>query len=75
MVNAESLEFKGNQIRGVFSYEIEDHFGLDTNDINHTYKHPKQWYELMEGFRSWYLLQHFEGYDYQPFITKIDFKL
>ncbi|MBN3574718.1 DUF3289 family protein [Vibrio neptunius] len=29
----------------------------------------------MEGFRSWYLLQHFKGYGYQPFITKMDFEL
>ncbi|WP_275041676.1 DUF3289 family protein [Vibrio neptunius] len=32
-------------------------------------------YEQLEGFRSWYLFQHFKGYGYKPFITKIDFEL
>lgn len=73
-VYAESLEYKENQIRGVFRYEIQDHFGLDTNDINHSFSDMAP-YEQLEGFRSWYLLQHFEGYGFQPFITKIGFEL
>ena len=78
-VYAESLEFKGNQIRGVFRYTIEDHFGLDVKDIDHHYFKShldlSVPYEWLDGFRSWYLLQHFEGYGYKPFITKIEFKL
>lgn len=81
-VYAEKLEYKGDQIRGVFRYEVQDHFGLDTADINHpdlidensdlTHSLPKK-FEQLEGFRSWYLLQHYVGYDYQPFITEIKF--
>ncbi|QUJ69101.1 DUF3289 family protein [Photobacterium sp. GJ3] len=75
-VYAERLEYKGNEIRGIFQYEVQDHFGLDTNDINHDFSDGiKKQYEQLEGFRSWYLLQHFKGYGYKPFITKIDFKL
>lgn len=73
-VYVEQLECKGRQVRGVFKYEIQDHFGLDTNDINHVLSDMKP-YELLDGFRSWYLLQHFDGYGFKPFITKIDFKL
>lgn len=73
-VYVENLEYKGNQIRGTFKYEIQDHFGLDTNDINHDLSDMKP-YEFIDGFRSWYLLQHFEGYKFKPFITTIGFKL
>ncbi len=74
-VYVEKLEYKGNQIRGTFKYEIQDHFGLDTNDIHHDLSDGFSQYEQLEGFRSWYLLQHFEGYGFKPFITKMDFKL
>ena len=74
-VYAESLEFKGTQLRGVFRYEVQDHFGLDHRDIDHEPSEPHRWYEQLEGFRSWYLLQHFESYGYKPFITEMDFKL
>jgi uncharacterized protein (TIGR03034 family) len=73
-VYVEQLEYNGNQVRGTFKYEIQDHFGLDINDINHNLSNMKP-YELLEGFRSWYLLQHFEEYGFEPFITTIDFKL
>ncbi|MEI8632926.1 DUF3289 family protein [Vibrio sp. PP-XX7] len=105
-VYAENLEYKGNQIRGTFRYEIQDHFGLDTKDINH----PENWnqesilkrtlramwipgilyniyddvkfygrltnkFELIEGFRSWYLLQHYVEYGFKPLFTDISFNL
>ncbi|MGD8110246.1 DUF3289 family protein [Vibrio sp. TRT 17S01] len=63
------LEYKGNKIRGEFKYEIQDHFGLDSNDINHPnllatdrnlfkrfIKGLANKFELLSGFRSWYLL-------------------
>ncbi|EJE8676111.1 PAAR domain-containing protein [Vibrio parahaemolyticus] len=74
-VYAESLEFKGSQVRGTFRYEVQDHFGLDVKDIDHEMREPHHWYEKIEGFRSWYLLQHFKGYGYAPFITQMDFTL
>ncbi|EMN7431518.1 PAAR domain-containing protein [Vibrio parahaemolyticus] len=74
-VYAESLEFKGSQVRGTFRYEEQDHFGLDVKDIDHEIREPHHWYEMLEGFRSWYILQHFKGYGYAPFITKMNFTL
>ncbi|EJB8455092.1 DUF3289 family protein [Vibrio parahaemolyticus] len=75
-VYADYLEYKGNQIRGTFRNEIQDHFGLDPKDVNHTLQNGlfKQ-FEHLGGFRSWYLLQHYTGYGYKPFITKIEFNL
>ncbi len=68
------LERKGDQFRGQLSYRIQDHFGLDRHDIDHGYE-MRLPFELLEGFRSWYLLQHYPGYGYRPFITEIDFSL
>ena len=71
------LEFKGDQLRGVFEYKIQDHFGLDSNDINHKWNELLHSYERFEGFRSWYILQHLkkEGFGFKPFITEIEFTL
>ncbi|WP_336596115.1 DUF3289 family protein [Photobacterium kishitanii] len=46
-----------------------DHDSFDNNPDNDG--NPYEW---SEGFRSWYLLQHFKDYGYKPFITKIDFE-
>ncbi|HIF9367330.1 TPA: DUF3289 family protein [Photobacterium damselae] len=75
-VYVDKLEYKGNQVRGNFRYEIQDHFGLDAPDVNHNAGDGlfKQ-YEYLDGFRSWYLLQHYVGYNYKPFITEIRFEL
>ncbi|WP_249199246.1 DUF3289 family protein [Photobacterium sp. GJ3] len=49
-----------HEIRGVFKYKVQDHFGLDSRDIDHDWSEPHRWYEKLEGFRDWYLLQHFQ---------------
>jgi hypothetical protein len=49
------------------SKTLWNHFGLDVKDI--------EIYKLagyLDGFRAWFLLQHFRGY--KPFITKITFE-
>ncbi|WP_235693362.1 DUF3289 family protein [Aliivibrio fischeri] len=72
-VYMDSLEYKGSEIRGKFRYKVQDHFGLNTADINHDIGSLDKSFELIEGFRSWYLLQHFKEYGYKPFITLMDF--
>ncbi|WP_318466783.1 PAAR domain-containing protein [Photobacterium leiognathi] len=79
-VYVEKLEYLGDEIRGVFRYKIQDHFGLDTKDIDHNNfddnpKNDGKPFELINGFRSWYLLQHYKKYAYKPFITNMEFKL
>ncbi|HIF9499341.1 TPA: PAAR domain-containing protein [Photobacterium damselae] len=79
-VYVEKLEYLGDEIRGVFRYKIQDHFGLDTKDIDHNNfddnpKNDGKPFELINGFRSWYLLQHYKNYAYKPFITNMEFKL
>ncbi|MGR5283512.1 PAAR domain-containing protein [Photobacterium damselae] len=79
-VYVESLEYKGTQVRGKLKCHIQDHFGLDVKDIDHNNldenkDNDGKPYEWINGFRSWYLLQHFKGYGYKPFITKMEFIL
>ncbi|MEI8634728.1 DUF3289 family protein [Vibrio sp. PP-XX7] len=79
-VYAENLEYKGGKIRGTFKYIVQDHFGLDSDDINNHYSFKENPFmlnpfELFRGFRSWHLLQHYTGYGYQPFFTDIEFTL
>ncbi|GLT17764.1 hypothetical protein GCM10007938_15420 [Vibrio zhanjiangensis] len=79
-VYVEMLEYKGRQVRGKFRYEIQDHFGLDVRDIDHNSfddvkENDGKPYEWLEGFRSWYILQHYKGYGIKPFITEISFEL
>ncbi|WP_227739677.1 DUF3289 family protein [Vibrio sagamiensis] len=74
-VYIDNLEFRGKEVRGKFRYDIQDHFGLDTNDINHRLASSHKAFELFKSFRSWYLLQHYTGYGFKPFITQMNFTL
>src|SRR5690606_7313296 len=76
-VYAASLErhTETGQIRGSLRYVAQDHFGLDRPDIDHPGFNTINKYELLEGFRSWYLLQHYVGYGYKPIFTDMEFSL
>ncbi|WP_371929446.1 DUF3289 family protein [Photobacterium sp. CCB-ST2H9] len=68
IVKLKELGFNKNRFRGVITYKIQDHFGLDIPDVNGG-KH----FELLSEFRSWFLLQRYEKYAYKAFITQINF--
>lgn len=67
-VELTELEYKGHEFRGVLTYKIQDHFGLDDLDVNGGKK-----FEYLAPFRSWFLLQRYERYAYKPFITEMNF--
>ena len=48
---------------------IEDEFGLGLNDIDN-----EKIYGNAAGFRAWFMLQHYEGFNgaYKPFNTVIE---
>jgi hypothetical protein len=48
-----------------YKVTLWDHFGLNIEDL--VEKLPR----LFDGFKAWFILQHFRGY--KPFITKIEF--
>lgn len=68
-VELQELEYKGRQYRGKLVYKIQDHFGLDVPDVN------DKWFEFLAVFRSWFLLQRYEGYNFKPFITEMNFTI
>lgn len=62
----ESLIIYNNSWKARIRYRIQDHFGLDDNDITHSL------YKYFRIFRLWFSLQRWNDYGYKPFITEID---
>lgn len=60
-----SLHVQGDQFCAEVHYRIQDHFGLDENDIAHSL------YGKLPLFQIWFVLQRWSGYDYRPFITEM----
>ncbi|EOF5384265.1 DUF3289 family protein [Salmonella enterica] len=63
-----SLSVKNNTYEAKVHYRIQDHFGLDGNDVTH-------WlYSHWDVFKIWFVLQHYdkEGFAFKPFITEIN---
>ena len=56
----------GKDYKVTYRVTLWDHFGLDLPDIQ-----PDKPAGYLDGFRAWFVLQHFLGY--KPFITKITF--
>jgi uncharacterized protein (TIGR03034 family) len=74
--SAELTEFDqfGSHYKGRVKFTLYDHFGLDTPDIGpdpDTGAVKK--YGLLAGFRSWFLLQHYDRFAYKPFISVMEF--
>lgn len=67
-VTMTSLNVSKNAYEANVYYRMQDHFGLDSNDITH-------WiYSHWDVFNIWFVLQHYEkkGYEFKPFITEIN---
>ncbi|WP_426817095.1 DUF3289 family protein [Winslowiella sp. 2C04] len=65
-ITLNSLEITGDRYKAKVHYRIQDHFGLDDNDIN-------DWlYKQFRIFRIWFTLQRWEGYGFKPFITEMN---
>ena len=63
-----SYQIKDGKCYGTLKFTFVDNFGLDQEDINK--------YGAVYGFRSWYILQHYEKYKGQckPFRTVVQIK-
>ncbi|EDX3117328.1 DUF3289 family protein [Salmonella enterica subsp. enterica serovar Carswell] len=63
-----SLSVTNNTYEAKIHYRIQDHFGLDGNDVTH-------WlYSHWDVFKIWFVLQHYDkkGFAFKPFITEIN---
>ncbi|MGL4860188.1 MAG: PAAR domain-containing protein [Enterobacteriaceae bacterium] len=65
-ITLESLEVNGDRFRAVVHYRIQDHFGLDIDDIK------SDFYRRFRMFRVWFVLQRWRKYGYRPFITEMN---
>ncbi|WP_241575636.1 PAAR domain-containing protein [Rosenbergiella nectarea] len=61
-----SLQVSGNSYRATVHYRIQDHFGLDDDDVLNPL------YREFRIFRLWFTLQRWDEYGYRPFITEMN---
>lgn len=62
-----AFNVSGTSYSGVMHFTLYDHFGLDQGDVEK--------FGMVQGFKSWYILQHYSEYagKYRPFLTLIEF--
>ncbi|MDE9556488.1 DUF3289 family protein [Xenorhabdus bovienii] len=65
-ITLQSLEVNGDRFRATIHYRIQDHFGLDDEDVTDSV------YRQFRIFRIWFVLQRWEEYKYKPFITEMN---
>lgn len=61
-----SLVVSGDSYRATVHYRIQDHFGLDDDDVLNPV------YREFRIFRLWFALQRWDQYGYKPFITEMN---
>lgn len=61
----EKLVIKENKFNAVIRYNIQDHFGLDNDDILKAHFHQFRF------FRIWFVLQRYERFACRPFMTNM----
>ncbi|MBT2052167.1 PAAR domain-containing protein [Enterobacter asburiae] len=61
-----SLQVSGNSYRAMVHYRVQDHFGLDDDDVLNPV------YREFRIFRLWFALQRWDQYGYKPFITEMN---
>lgn len=65
-ISLKSLEVNGDSYRAKVHYRIQDHFGLDDDDVLNPV------YRDFRIFRLWFALQRWDLYGYKPFITEMN---
>jgi uncharacterized protein (TIGR03034 family) len=66
-VSVKNFSVENNRFKGVMHVRLYDHFGLDQPDVEKVYVN-------LAGFRSWFVLQHYDKYngEYKPFVTVME---
>lgn len=65
-ITIKSLQINNNRYRAVVHYKVQDHFGLDSDDI------LKIKFSQFHFFRIWFVLQRYNQFRFKPFITNIE---
>ncbi|WP_312140997.1 YPO3983 family protein, partial [Pantoea septica] len=65
-VSLRSLHIDNDRYRAVVHYKVQDHFGLDSDDI------LKKKFSQFHFFRIWFVLQRYNQFGFKPFMTNIE---
>nr|WP_242634076.1 YPO3983 family protein [Pantoea allii] len=65
-ITIKSLQVNNDLYRAVVHYKIQDHFGLDVDDIS------KFRINQFRFFRIWFVLQRYNQFSFRPFITNME---
>jgi uncharacterized protein (TIGR03034 family) len=61
-----SLSIYNNECKASINYKVQDHFGLDKEDISN----PQ--FKMLRFFRIWFVLQRWEKLGFEPFTTEME---
>jgi len=64
-ITIKSLHIDNNHYRAVVHYKVQDHFGLDSDDI------LKTKFSQFHFFRIWFVLQRYNQFGFKPFMTNM----
>ncbi|MCT4716454.1 DUF3289 family protein [Enterobacteriaceae bacterium H18W14] len=65
-ITIKSLQIDNARYRAVVHYKVQDHFGLDDNDI------LKAKFNQLRLFRIWFVLQRYNQFGFKPFMTNME---
>lgn len=61
-----SLNIDNDRYRAVVHYKVQDHFGLDSDDI------LKTKFSQLHFFRIWFVLQRYNQFGFKPYMTNME---
>lgn len=65
-ITIKSLQIDNHRYRAVVHYKVQDHFGLDSDDIS------KFKFNQFRFFRIWFVLQRYNQFGFKPFMTDME---
>ena len=65
-ITIKSLQIDNDRYRAVVHYKVQDHFGLDVDDIS------KFKFNQFRFFRIWFVLQRYNRFGFKPFMTNME---
>ncbi|SCC51863.1 YPO3983 family protein [Kosakonia oryziphila] len=65
-ITLKSLQIDNDRYRAVVHYKVQDHFGLDSDDI------LKTKFSQFHFFRIWFVLQRCNQFGFKPFMTNME---
>ena len=65
-ITMKSLHVDNDRFQAVVHYKVQDHFGLDNDDI------LKTKFSQFHFFRIWFVLQRYNQFGFKPFLTNME---